>query len=177
MSRIPDDAPVFSMAVVEKMTGLTRRRIRYYEKVGLLDPARTEGNRRLYSPAEVRRLSEIKRLLEEGLDLQGIAALVESERRAGRAPDRFDQPARPQGALAGRGPMEVRALERYEDARARLLGKGPAGSLDRLHPGDAGCLARPVPRPETPPRPGQEAGTGKPPVKPASTPYPRERRR
>lgn len=128
------------MSVVEKMTGLTRRRIRYYEKLGLLVPARTPGNRRLYAPANVRRLAEIKRLLEEGLDLRAIAALAASGRWL---------PAESEAAARARG-LEIRDLERYEDARARLLGQGPAGSLDRLYPGDAGRLlgpGRPVARP------------------------------
>ncbi|RJQ08739.1 MAG: MerR family transcriptional regulator [Bacillota bacterium] len=122
------------MFVAERMTGLTRRRIRYYEAVGLLEPARTPGNRRLYSSADIRRLLEIKRLLEEGYDLRAIADLA--------AQGRWDVGgARPTGEA--RGPasrLEASGLARYEDARARLLGRGPAGSVDRLYPGDAGRL-------------------------------------
>jgi len=129
MPRVPDDAALFPMAVAEKMTGLTRRRIRYYEKAGLLKPARTRGNRRLYSPADIRRLLEIKRLLEEGFDLEGIGNLL--ERREGRP-----APGLPTGT-AGPPADPRRRLELYEDARVRLLGKGPSGSLDRLNPGDA----------------------------------------
>jgi len=144
MSRIPDDAAVFPMAAAEKMTGLTRRRIRYYEKAGLLKPARTQGNRRLYSPADIRRLVEIKRLLEDGFDLKGIANLLERRKdQAGPA-----EAATPAGGAGGQGskgrfpltprPTDPRRrLELYEDARARLLGRGPSGSLDRLNPGDA----------------------------------------
>lgn len=148
MSRIPDDAPVFAMAVAEQMTGLTRRRIRYYEKVGLLEPNRTEGNRRLYSQADIRRLGQIKRLLEEGHSLQGIAALLPEQGPT----DEVGRPAATTAMGASKqraGRFELgypgvsspeRRLEMYEEARARLLGRGPAGSADRLFPSDSGRL-------------------------------------
>jgi len=64
---------VFPMAVVERMTGLTRRRIRYYEKCGLLKPFRTAGGHRLYSPSNVETLIRIKELIESGIT--GIEAI------------------------------------------------------------------------------------------------------
>lgn len=63
----PDTRYVFSMAVVEKLTGLTRRRIRYYEQRGLLTPARTAGGHRLYSPANVETLTRIRSIMESGI--------------------------------------------------------------------------------------------------------------
>ncbi len=163
MPRIPDDAPVYSMAVAERITSLTRRQIRYYESMGLLRPQRTPGNRRLYSPADLRRLAEVKRLLEDGLDLRAIAGLA----RDGRLDTSGPAPA--EGGAATKG-LEVRSLGAYEDARARLLGRGPGGSLDSLYPGDSGRFGAPragsgpaswlrLPvRPAGPPRPG--TGTG-----------------
>ncbi len=132
MAGVPDDAPVYSMAVAEEMTGLTRRRIRYYEKMRLLSPARTPGNRRLFSAADIRRLSGIKRLLDEGLDLQAIVSL--------NASGRLFAPERPTWGVPAPSALGLARLEQYEDARARLLGKGPAGGADRLYPGDAGRL-------------------------------------
>ncbi len=44
-------------------TGLTKRTLRYYEEIGLLDPpTRTEGNYRLYSPRDITRIELIKRM-------------------------------------------------------------------------------------------------------------------
>ena len=63
---------VFPIGLVERKTGLSARRIRYYEKMELLRPRRTQGNQRLYSQEDVNRLLEIKRLLAEGLGLAGI---------------------------------------------------------------------------------------------------------
>jgi DNA-binding transcriptional MerR regulator len=55
------------MGVVERLTGLTRRRIRYYEKWGMLNPSRTEGGHRLYSPENLETLKRIKRILDSGI--------------------------------------------------------------------------------------------------------------
>lgn len=60
------------MSAVCKMTGLTARRIRYYEEVGLIKPARTRGNQRIFTPEEIQRLREIKELLEKGLTIAGV---------------------------------------------------------------------------------------------------------
>ncbi|AZR74553.1 hypothetical protein BBF96_14850 [Anoxybacter fermentans] len=64
--------PMYTMSAVCKMTGLTARRIRYYEEVGLIKPARTRGNQRIFTPEEIQRLREIKELLEKGLTIAGV---------------------------------------------------------------------------------------------------------
>lgn len=79
MPRPSQELPMYSIGVVEELTGLTGRQIRYYEKMGLITPERTSGNQRLYSPAIVERLKEIKRLLSAGMKLAGIKALLEKE--------------------------------------------------------------------------------------------------
>lgn len=72
--RVDRTVPVYPIGVVERLTGLSARKIRYYEAMGLITPSRTPGNQRLYSPADVDRLLEIKRLLAEGLNLHGVRA-------------------------------------------------------------------------------------------------------
>ena len=41
--------PLLSMNIVMQLTGLTARQIRYYEEHELIQPARTEGNQRMFS--------------------------------------------------------------------------------------------------------------------------------
>lgn len=41
--------PLFPMGIVQSLTDLTARQIRYYEQHKLINPARSEGNRRIYS--------------------------------------------------------------------------------------------------------------------------------
>src|SRR5207344_865944 len=61
--------------------GLTTRSIRYYEEVGLLEPAgRSDGDYRLYDPSDVERLRFIKGLRDDaGFSLAQIGQLLEDE--------------------------------------------------------------------------------------------------
>jgi MerR family glutamine synthetase transcriptional repressor len=63
---------IYPISVVMSKTGLSARQIRYYETNGLIKPARSKGNQRLYMAADVERLQLIKTLLEKGLNLDGI---------------------------------------------------------------------------------------------------------
>lgn len=66
------DPALFPIGEVKARTGLTERRIRYYESLNLLSPRRSEGNQRLYSQRDIERLLEIKRLLDSGLSLKDV---------------------------------------------------------------------------------------------------------
>ncbi|WP_449540098.1 MerR family transcriptional regulator [Ferdinandcohnia sp. Marseille-Q9671] len=67
--------PLFPIGIVMQLTELSARQIRYYEENGLISPARTETNRRLYSFNDVDRLLEIKSLIEQKVNLAGIKQL------------------------------------------------------------------------------------------------------
>jgi MerR family glutamine synthetase transcriptional repressor len=68
---------IYPISVVMSMTDLTARQIRYYESHGLIKPARSKGNQRLYTSSDVENLLLIKNLLEKGLNLDGIKAVLE----------------------------------------------------------------------------------------------------
>lgn len=77
--------------------------IRFYEEAGLLPRlARTEGNRRLYGPAEVRRLAFIRHARELGFDLDSIRTLLQLQ-------DRPDQSCAEADAIAGARLQDVRS--------------------------------------------------------------------
>ncbi|WP_017753846.1 MerR family transcriptional regulator [Calidifontibacillus oryziterrae] len=69
--------PLFPIGIVMELTELSARQIRYYEEHGLVHPARTDGNRRMFSFNDVDRLLEIKKLIEQGVNLAGIKQLFE----------------------------------------------------------------------------------------------------
>lgn len=64
--------PLFPIGIVRQLTELSARQIRYYEEHGLIQPARTKGNQRLFSFSDIDRLLEIKSLIEQGIQLAGI---------------------------------------------------------------------------------------------------------
>ncbi len=78
MTRVPRDAePLYAIAVAARLTRMHPQTLRKYERVGLLRPARTSGDQRLYSDADVRRLHRIRFLVEErGLNTAGLELLL-----------------------------------------------------------------------------------------------------
>lgn len=73
------DAGVFAISVAAEMTSLQIQNLRVYERRGLVDPDRTPGGTRLYSAADIERLHRIRELLAAGLNLAGIATVLELE--------------------------------------------------------------------------------------------------
>ncbi|MED3562620.1 MerR family transcriptional regulator [Bacillus sp. MUM 116] len=67
--------PLFPIGTVMQLTELTARQIRYYEEHELIFPARTDGNRRLFSLNDIDRLLEIKDLIDQGVNMAGIKQL------------------------------------------------------------------------------------------------------
>ncbi|MGM9951461.1 MAG: MerR family transcriptional regulator [Lysinibacillus sp.] len=64
--------PLLPISMVMQLTELTARQIRYYEEHELIQPARSEGNRRMFSLDDVDSLLEIRELLDQGINMAGI---------------------------------------------------------------------------------------------------------
>jgi MerR family transcriptional regulator, glutamine synthetase repressor len=73
---------VFTIGTVMKLTDLTARQIRYYEEQQLVQPQRTETNRRMYSLSDIDRLLEIKDYLSEGLNITAIRRIYQESRES-----------------------------------------------------------------------------------------------
>ena len=78
-------------------TGLTTRAIRYYEEVGLLEPAaRSDGDYRLYDASDLERLAFIRSLRDDaGFSLAQIGQLLEDDAARERNRERFRQTGDP----------------------------------------------------------------------------------
>ena len=72
-----EKTPSLPIGALAKHTGLTVEGIRFYEKAGILRAAaRTAGRRRLYSPADLKRLNFIRRARLLGFTLEEVRALL-----------------------------------------------------------------------------------------------------
>lgn len=80
-----DEEPAFVISIAARMVGMHAQTLRYYERVGLVSPSRTQGNIRLYSQRDVERLRQIQRLVNDlGLNLAGVDIILRlSEKIAG----------------------------------------------------------------------------------------------
>ncbi len=69
---------MLSIGAMSRRTGVKVPTIRYYEQMGLIDPAeRSEGNQRRYSEAHVERLAFIRHARDLGLPLEAIRELID----------------------------------------------------------------------------------------------------
>lgn len=71
---------MFHINEFKKLSGVSVRTFRYYDKIGLLKPvSKTEGGHRLYSNAELKKLQQIQFLKTIGFQLSEIKIMLESE--------------------------------------------------------------------------------------------------
>ena len=76
--------PVYVISVAATLVSAHPRTLRIYEDEGLICPARTPTNIRLYSESDIRRISWIRHLTRErGVNLAGVRILFELEERLG----------------------------------------------------------------------------------------------
>ena len=70
---VAGDEPCFVISVASRMVGVHAQTLRYYERIGLVAPARSRGNIRMYSPLDVQRAKWIKSLIDDlGINLAGV---------------------------------------------------------------------------------------------------------
>jgi DNA-binding transcriptional MerR regulator len=70
---------VYGISVAAELVGMGVQTLRLYESRGLLEPARTDGGTRRYSEQDLDRLRRIGELLRDGLNIAGIARVLELE--------------------------------------------------------------------------------------------------
>ena len=76
--------PVYVISVAASIVAAHPRTLRIYEDEGLVCPARTATNIRLYSDEDIRRITWIRHLTRDrGVNLAGIRLLFELEERLG----------------------------------------------------------------------------------------------
>lgn len=71
------DRPVFGIAVAAELSGTGPQNLRAYERAGLVTPARTDGGTRRYSQRDVDRLRRVTELMDAGLNLAGVAMVLD----------------------------------------------------------------------------------------------------
>jgi len=97
-----ESKPRYVISVAARMIGIEAHTLRYYERLGLVQPERSGGNIRLYSEEDIERLHYIKALMSDcGVNLAGVEValrlmqrmkemqqqLEEMERRISRVAD------------------------------------------------------------------------------------------
>ncbi len=74
---IPEEEPCYIISVAARMLGMHAQTLRYYERVGIIAPSRSRGRIRLYSQADITRLRQIQRLINDlGVNLAGAEVIL-----------------------------------------------------------------------------------------------------
>ncbi len=69
--------PRYVISVAAEMLGTQAYTLRYYERVGIIKPARTHGNLRMYSEADLAMLRRVMTLMYElGVNLAGVEVIL-----------------------------------------------------------------------------------------------------
>jgi MerR family transcriptional regulator/heat shock protein HspR len=74
--------PCYVISVAAKMVGVPTYTLRYYERVGIIEPTRSPGNIRLYSDEDIALLRRVKTLMEDlGVNLAGVSIILRMSQR------------------------------------------------------------------------------------------------
>lgn len=72
-----DSEPRYVISVTARIVGIEIHTLRYYERLGLVQPYRSEGNIRYYSESDIERLRHIKTLMSDlGINLAGVEVVM-----------------------------------------------------------------------------------------------------
>jgi MerR family transcriptional regulator/heat shock protein HspR len=68
-----ESRPRYVISIAARMIGIEAHTLRYYERLGLVQPERSSGNIRLYSEEDIERLRYVKALMSDcGVNLAGV---------------------------------------------------------------------------------------------------------
>jgi len=71
------EEPVYIISVAARMLGIQTQTLRYYERLGLVEPARTKGNQRVFSHSDIERVRRIRGLMDDlGVNLAGVEVVL-----------------------------------------------------------------------------------------------------
>ena len=72
-----DDTPRYIISIAARMVGIPTYTLRYYEKIGIMEPSRSRGNIRLYSDRDIAFIRRVKTLIEDlGINLAGVEVIL-----------------------------------------------------------------------------------------------------
>ncbi len=113
------------ISVVADMFDIHPQTLRAYEREGLLHPARTDGNTRLYSEADIERIELILRLTKDlGINLAGVEVILNMRERMSEMQNHMNEMFR---EMIRRMESEFKHLEHEQESAEGLVPVGRKG--------------------------------------------------
>ena len=87
-----DTEPRYVISIAAKMLDIQTYTLRYYEKVGIIEPRRSRGNVRLYSDRDIALLQRVKTLVDDmGVNLPGVEVILRMMQRMGEMQQQLEE--------------------------------------------------------------------------------------
>ncbi len=84
--------PRYVISIAARMVGVPTYTLRYYERVGIIEPPRSRGNIRLYSDRDVDLLRRVKTLMDDlGINLAGVEVILRMTQRINEMQRRIEE--------------------------------------------------------------------------------------
>lgn len=92
----------YVISVAARMIGIEAHTLRYYERLGLVQPQRSSGNIRLYSEEDIERLRYVKALMSDcGVNLAGVEVALRLMQRMREMQQQLEEMEKRIGEVAG----------------------------------------------------------------------------
>jgi MerR family transcriptional regulator/heat shock protein HspR len=84
--------PRYVISVAARMLEIQTHTLRYYEKVGIIEPHRSQGNIRLYSDRDIALLKRVKSLVDDmGVNLPGVEVILRMVQQMGELQNQLEE--------------------------------------------------------------------------------------
>jgi MerR family transcriptional regulator/heat shock protein HspR len=108
-----------TISVAAELVNVHQQTLRHYERIGLLEPERGKGDIRYFTPNDIERALQIRRLVEElGVNLAGVEVILNMREQMQRAQNEADR------AIARMRAEHEQEIKRLKDIIRRLQGDG-----------------------------------------------------
>jgi MerR family transcriptional regulator/heat shock protein HspR len=82
MNDLDENEPRYVISIAARMVGVRSHTLRYYERIGIIEPSRSRGNIRLYSESDISQLRRVKTLMDDlGVNLAGVEVIMRMVQR------------------------------------------------------------------------------------------------
>jgi MerR family transcriptional regulator, heat shock protein HspR len=87
-----DAEPHYVISVAARMLDMHTHTLRYYERVGIIEPRRSQGNVRLYSDQDIALIKRVKTLVDDmGINLPGVEVILRIMQQMGELQNALEQ--------------------------------------------------------------------------------------
>jgi MerR family transcriptional regulator/heat shock protein HspR len=87
-----NNEPRYVISIAARILGTQTYTLRYYERIGLIEPKRSQGNIRLYSDRDIDLLRRVRTLVEDmGVNLAGVEVILRLMQRMGEMQDEMEK--------------------------------------------------------------------------------------